>query len=68
MSFTLTPDDGPHRIVRYVAADKLPTSRTVALLDERKNVLLVNYHLFQQLDPSAQDSVLKTRDRCVEIN
>lgn len=46
----------------------MPTSRTVALLDERKNVLLVNYHLFQQLDPSAKDEVIKTREVSIEIH
>lgn len=67
MSFALVPDDGPHRVVRFVDQDKMPDDRTIAILDRNTNVLLIERHLFEQLSPAQQSELVKTQSRVIEI-
>lgn len=67
MSFALVPDDGPHRVVRFVDGEKMPSDRTIALLDRNTNVLLIERHLFEQLSPAQQSELVKTQMRIVEV-
>lgn len=67
MSFALVPDDGPHRVVRFVTGEVMPSDRTIALLDRNTNVLLIERHLFEQLSPTQQSEIVKTQRRVIEI-
>lgn len=67
MSFVLVPDDGPHRVVRFVDGTHMPDDRTIAILDQRSNVLLVERHLYEQLSYEQKSDVIKTRNVFTEI-
>ncbi|HLL29008.1 MAG TPA: hypothetical protein VKT73_15330 [Xanthobacteraceae bacterium] len=60
MNFSMMPDDGPPRVVRFVTDGSLGTS-TVAVLDKSLNVLRVDRDFFDKLTKSEQSLVIKTR-------
>lgn len=67
MNFQLVPDDGPPRIVRFVSSADMPNSNTVALLDQKTNVLRVARELYDQLSPEMQYSVISTQHAALEF-
>ena len=68
MDFTLCPDDGPPRLIRFVSADELPTTTTLYLLDSGNNLLRVNRELFEQLTSTEQQRVITTRTTTEDKN
>src|SRR5579871_3786434 len=59
MNFSMMPDDGPPRVVRFVTDGSLGTS-TVAVLDKSLNVLRVDRDFFDKLTKSEQSLAIKT--------
>lgn len=66
MSFTLNPDEGFPRLVRFLPASEFPSSTTVAMLDPAYNLLRVNRSIYEQLSDSEKGKVLKTRSIYLE--
>lgn len=62
------PDSGPPRLLRFVDASQMPSSNTVAVLIAKDNLVLINHHLFEQLDAASQEMVRRTRLPFVEVN
>lgn len=60
--FAMVPDHGPPRLIRMVMPDAMPSTDCVCALDRKNNLLLVNIHLFEQLDESERNRVLRTRE------
>lgn len=67
MSFTLNPDDGLPRLIRYLPASEFPSTDTIAMLDAKNNLLRVNRSLFDQLSKDEQGRVLTTRAAFLEV-
>lgn len=67
MDFALVPDNGPHRIVRFVDGSQMPSDDVVSMLDRIRNVLLVNTTLYDQLTREEQSAVIKTRQQYLTI-
>lgn len=61
--FALVPDHGPPRLIRMVQPDDMPSNDCLCALNRKQNLLLVNIHLFEQLDQSTQNSVIKTTEQ-----
>jgi hypothetical protein len=66
--FVYNPDSGPPRLLRFVDASQMPSPNTVAILIAKDNLVLINHHLFEQLDPEAQEKVRRTRLSFVEVD
>ena len=60
MDFALVPDKGPPRLLRFVQSAQMPSDSTLFLLDRPNNVLLINNHLYGQLDDTTRQQVLRT--------
>lgn len=67
MSFTLNPDGGLPRLIRYLPASEFPSVDTIAMLDANNNLLRVNRSLFDQLSKDEQGRVLTTRAAFLEV-
>ena len=61
------PDNGPPRLLRFVDSSAMPSANTVAMLIAKDNLVLINHHLFEQLDSEAQERVRRTRLPFVEV-
>jgi hypothetical protein len=61
MAFSFNPDDGPARIIRYVARGTLPEVGLRALLDKKANLLIIDRDWFEGLSSTDQQLVLKTQ-------
>jgi hypothetical protein len=61
MSFSLVPDTGPPRILRFVQSAQMPSDSTLFMLDRSTNVLMINNHLYDQLDVAAQHRIVRTQ-------
>jgi hypothetical protein len=61
VSFAFNPDDGPARIIRYVARGTLPEVGLRALYDKSANLLIVDRDWFEGLSDSEKSIVLKTQ-------
>jgi hypothetical protein len=61
MAFSFNPDDGPARIIRYVARGTLPEVGLRALLDKKANLLIIDRDWFEALSSTDQQLVLKTQ-------
>jgi len=61
MDFALVPDEGPPRILRFVPPARMPSDTTLFVLDRNTNVLLINNHLFDQLDANQRHRLVRTQ-------
>jgi hypothetical protein len=66
--FVYNPDNGPPRLLRFVDSSAMPSASTVAMLIAKDNLVLINHHLFEQLDSAEQEKVRRTRLPFVEVN
>ena len=66
--FVYNPDSGPPRLLRFVDASQMPSANTVAVLIAKDNLVLINHHLFEQLDPVAQEKVRRMRLPYIEVD
>ena len=62
------PDNGPPRLLRFVDSSAMPSANTVAILIAKDNLVLINHHLFEQLDREEQERVRRTRLPFVEVD
>jgi hypothetical protein len=65
--FAFVPDTGPPRLIRYVESSAMPSDDIVSMLIAKDNLLLVNRHLFEQLDHVQQERVLRTKHQFLEF-
>lgn len=63
MAFALCPDDGLPRLWRFVDDEAMTTDRVVSALDSKKNLLVINKPLYDQLLPMDQHILLRTQRR-----
>jgi hypothetical protein len=61
MAFAFNPDDGPARIIRYVARGTLPEVGLRALYDKSANLLIVDKEWFDGLTETEKNLVLRTQ-------
>lgn len=66
--FVYNPDSGPPRLLRFVDSSMMPSANTVAMLIAKDNLVLINHHLFEQLDKEQQERVRRTRLPFVEVD
>jgi hypothetical protein len=66
MDFAMVPDWGPPRLLRFVPPERMPSDLTLAVLDHATNILMINNHLYDQLDARAQHQVLRTHETTTE--
>lgn len=64
--FSLNPDGGPPRIIRFVAAGELPGG-VLAELDKKNNVLRISEPLYLQLTEIEREQLLRTHARITEL-
>lgn len=62
----VTPQNGPNRLFRYVDASVMPTHNTVSHLDKKRNLLLINRDLFEQLPRHEKQRVWNTDQILIE--
>jgi hypothetical protein len=55
MTFALTPDGGPPRLIRFTSLD----SGVVALLDTANNLLMIDKLRYQALSPTDRHNLLR---------
>ena len=67
LDFTLNPDTGPPRLVRFISQMSMPSDDTIATLDAKNNVLLVCDELYQQLSHDDRGRILTTRHAVVDV-
>jgi hypothetical protein len=67
MDFAMVPDWGPPRLLRFVPPERMPSDLTLAVLDRITNVLLINNHLYDQLDRAAQIKIWATHNTITEL-
>jgi hypothetical protein len=63
MGFALCPDEGPPRLWRYTDDDQMTSGRMVSMLDAKRNILLINKPLFDQLGELDKHRLLRTHAR-----
>ena len=61
MAFAFNPDDGPPRLIRYVARGTLPEVGLRALLDRKANLLIIDKDWFEGLTDTEKGLVLRTQ-------
>jgi hypothetical protein len=61
MAFAFNPDDGPARIIRYVARGTLPGVGLRALYDKSANLLIIDKDWFDGLTETEKNLVLRTQ-------
>lgn len=61
MDFSLCPNAGPPRLLRFVTAESMPRSTTLAMLDAKNNVLFINGDLYAELEQQQQHRLIRTR-------
>lgn len=67
--FALVPDNSVPRVVRFLdfPASTNGTRKLVSVLDQEKNILRVDRALFEMLEKSQQEEVLRTHELSIEF-
>ena len=59
ITYALIPDNGPPRVVRFVRSGVLPAG-TLAMLDTKRKLLLVNHMRYLRLSPLERHALICT--------
>jgi hypothetical protein len=59
----LVPDDGPPRLIRFVAQEDVRNHNVIAELDRDQNILFVVRDRFDAMTKEEQNRILKTSKR-----
>lgn len=54
------PEGGPHRLLRFVPPGEMPSSDTLALYDQRNNLVIINKEAFDTLTAEQQYMTITT--------
>jgi hypothetical protein len=66
MAFAFNPDDGPARLIRYVARGTLPGVGLRTLYDKSANLLIIDQLWFDGLTTTEQHLVLRTQQPYID--